>query len=199
MQRISCLGALLVLAVSLPAAGSTFVAMDEMALLAGADAVVRGKVVSVDSFWNDQHTFVLTEAVLEVESVVVGTAPAYVTLRTAGGTVDELTVEAPGFPTFQEGERTLVFLERDTEKPMGRVSGAGRPEAYRVTGYQLGHYRILQDPQGRELAIPIVDEGVTLVTVDGRRAEYPRLWRLNAFEERLRLLGRELGLTVPEQ
>ena len=70
-------------------------------LVAASDTVVRGRVVSVESFWNDPHTLIVTEAVFEVETPLVGTAPRYVTLRTAGGTVDGFTVEASGFPRFR--------------------------------------------------------------------------------------------------
>jgi hypothetical protein len=91
---------------------STFVALSERELVAASDAVVRGRVVSVESFWNDDHTLIISEAVFEVESAVLGSPSRFVTLRTAGGTVGENRVEAIGFPVFREGERALLFLER---------------------------------------------------------------------------------------
>jgi len=198
-RRAACWAVALSAALSMPAAGSTFVAMDEDSLLLAADAVVRGEVVSVDSFWNDRHTLIVTEAVFEVQDVLVGDAPTYVTLRTAGGTVGDATVEAVGFPTFYQGERALLFLERDDAKPLGKVHTAGRPEGYRVTGYQLGHYRIVRDRDGGDIAVPTADPGLKLVTPDGSRALAPRVHRLDELEGRLRQAGQRLGLAVPQR
>lgn len=198
-RRTACWVVVLCFGLALPAAGSTFVAMDEEDLLLAADAVVRGEVVSVESFWNDRHTLIITEAVFEVQTVLVGSAPTYVTLRTAGGTVDGETVEAIGFPTFEQGEQALLFLERDDARPMGKVHTGGRHEGYRVTGYQLGHYRIVRDRRGQELAVPTADPGVALVTPDGRQPEAPRVRRLAAFETSLRDAGQRLGLVVPQR
>lgn len=195
-QKIRSWAVLLLLGAGLPAAASTFVALGERELVAASDAVVRGRVVSVDSFWNDAHTLIVSEAVFEVEKVVVGTPPRYLTVRTAGGTVGQQTVAAIGFPSFHEGERALLFLERDDDQPMGRVSIGGRPEGYRVTGYQLGHYRVFRDREGREIAVPTADAGVRLVSPDGHKAALPRARNLEAFEAELRLLGQHLGRTV---
>lgn len=192
-QKIGVLAVLLAVGVLAPAGASTFAAMSEKELIAASDAVVRGRVVSVDSFWNDHHTLIISEAVFEVESVIVGAAPRFVTLRTAGGTVDDETVEAIGFPTFRTGERALVFLQRDNERPLGRVHTKGRHEGYRVAGYQLGQYRILQDRNGEEIAVPAADPGVRFVRKDGRSAELPRVRRLEAFEEEIRQIGGKLG------
>ena len=98
MQRwLRVFAALLVIGIGSSLGASTFVAMSEKDLIASSDAVVRGQVVSVESFWNGDHTLIISEAVFEVESVIVGSASRYVTLRTAGGTVDENTVKAIGF------------------------------------------------------------------------------------------------------
>ena len=167
----------------LPAGASTFLAMSEGDLVAESSAVVRGTVVSVESFWNAEHTMIFTEVVVEVEKTVVGEAPRFVTLRVAGGTVDDYTVQAHGFPAFRPGERSLVFL------------GDGAEEAFRVTGYQLGHYRIHTNRHGVEVAVPTVDHNVRLLSVDGRSVEGPRARPLAAFEASLQEQGRRLQMT----
>jgi hypothetical protein len=192
-RRLMILAALLALGAVLPAQASTFLARSEKELVAASDAVVRGRVVSVESFWNDPHTLIISEAVFEVESAIVGTTPRYVTLRTAGGTVDGYTVEAIGFPAFRAGDRALLFLERDDEKPLGRVYTKGRPESYRVAGYQLGHYRIVNDRGEGEIAVPTADPGLRVLRKDGRPAAPPRVRRLPAFEEEIRQIGQRLG------
>ncbi len=194
MQRkLAIFAVLFAVGVVVPAAASTFVAMSEKDLVAASDSVVRGHVVNVESFWNDDHTLIISEAVFEVESVIVGAAPRFITLRTAGGTVDDDTVEAIGFPIFRTGERALVFLQRDDDKPLGRVHTKGDHEGYRVAGYQLGQYRIFQDRNGREIAVPAADPGVRFVRKDGRSAELPRARRLESFEEEIRQIGNQLG------
>ena len=200
MQRTTwSLTLLLIAALSAPAAASTFIAMNEAELVAAADAIVRGTVVSTESFWNERHTLVITEAVFEVESVIVGKAPRYVTLRTAGGTVEDLTVEAIGFPVFHEGERALLFLQSDDVKPLGRVHVGGRPPGFRVAGYQLGHYRIVRDRQRQEIAVPTADPGMRMLRFDGRAAERPRARRLASWEVELREIGRHVGRPTHEQ
>jgi hypothetical protein len=194
MQRLfKIFAALLAVGVALPARASTFAAMEMKDLVAASDAVARGRVVSVGSFWNEQHTLIVTEAVFEVEAPLVGTTPRYATLRTAGGTVDGYTVEASGFPTFRAGERALLFLERDDAKPLGKVYTRGRPEGFRITGYQLGHYHVVADRDGQEIAVPAADPALRFRRADGRPAEPPRVRRLAGFEDEIRLLGRQLG------
>jgi len=193
LRKLKILAVLLAVGVTLPAGASTFVAMSEKDLVAVSDAVVRGQVVSVESFWNERHTLIISEAVFEVESVIAGTAPRYITLRTAGGTVDGYTVEAHGFPTFLPEERALLFLQRDDAKPLGRVHTKGRPEGYRIAGYQLGHYRIVEDRDKREIAVPTADPGLGFLRPDGRPAAPPRVRHLADFEEELRQIGGQLG------
>lgn len=182
-RKIAALSVLVLALSALPAGASTFLAMSEGELVAESSAVVRGTVVSVDSFWNAEHTLILTEVVVEVEKTIVGEAPRFVTLRTAGGTVGDYTVQAHGFPTFQPGERSLVFL------------GEGADEAFRVTGYQLGHYRIHTNRHGVEVAVPTVDGNVRLLSANGQAVELPRARPLAAFEASLQEQGRRLQMT----
>jgi len=197
MQRwLRVFAALLVIGIGSSLGASTFVAMSEKDLIASSDAVVRGQVVSVESFWNGDHTLIISEAVFEVESVIVGSASRYVTLRTAGGTVDENTVKAIGFPTFRTGERALLFLHRDDEKPLGRVytkAHNGRSDVFRIAGYQLGQYRILRDLKGEEIAVPAAEPGVRILEKNGRSAEAPRVRQLQAFEDEIRRIDAKLG------
>lgn len=193
MQRkLTILAILLAVGAVFPAGASTFVAMSEKELVAASDAVVRGQVVSVESFWNDHHTLIISEAVFEVESAIVGAAPRYVTLRTAGGTVDGYTVEAIGFPAFRAGDRALLFLERDDQKPLGRAQAKRSAESYRIAGYQLGQYRIVNDGDG-EIAVPTANPGLRFLRKDGQPAAPQRVRPLAAFEEEIRQIRRQLA------
>ncbi|HET9767940.1 MAG TPA: hypothetical protein VFS60_13875, partial [Thermoanaerobaculia bacterium] len=92
------------------AQASTFLAMSQEELVAGSAAVVDARVVQVKSFWNRERTAILTEAVVRVDETIVGEAPGFVKVRTFGGTVGRLRIDAPGFPTFERGARLLLFL-----------------------------------------------------------------------------------------
>src|SRR5688572_28195034 len=100
-----------------PASGSTFLHMSRAELAKKASAVVVGNVLSVESFWTRSGQIIVTEAMVEVEDAILGETPSVVIVRTFGGTVNGYTVEAHGFPTFNKGERLLLFLEKDRADP----------------------------------------------------------------------------------
>ena len=163
-----------------PAAASTFLYLSQAELVGQAEAVVQGRVVEVHSFWNAEHTAILTEAVLEVEDTVVGAAPAYVNLRTFGGQVGNYRIEAHGFPTFQLGERMLVFLEPEQDG------------AQRVLGYQQGQFRI-RGEQGQEVAVPAFSTGARVLRRDGTEAPAPKAMPLTQFKQQLRDTAGRVG------
>jgi hypothetical protein len=180
-RRIWLLALAALAAVALPAGASTFLAMTEDELVAGAEAVVQGRVVEVQSFWNAERTAILTEALVQVEEVVAGDAAPLVRVRTFGGTVDGYTIEAHGFPTFRDGERLLVFLY--TEEKDASV---------RVLGYQQGQFRI-GVRNGVEMALPTVDARARLLLPDGQEGPAPRAVPLQQLKDRIRETARERG------
>jgi hypothetical protein len=165
---------------ALPAGASTFLALSQAELVAQAEAVVQGRIVEAHSFWNAEHTAILTEAVLEVEDTVVGSAPSYVNLRTFGGQVGNYRIEAHGFPTFRVGERMLVFLEAEQDG------------AQRVFSYQQGQYRI-RDEQGTEIAVPTFDTGARILRRDGSEAPAPQPMALVQLKQQLRDTAGRVG------
>lgn len=185
-RRIAVLLVAVLVAAALPSAASTFLARTTEELVANSSAVVTGRVVSVDSFWNEDHSLVLTEVVFEVERTVVGVAPRFVTVTTAGGTVDDYTVVAHGFPKFQEGERALLFVT-----PSAAAAGHS-PGSFRVTGYQQGHYRVVRNRQGEDVAVPTVDTGAHLITPSGKAIPAPQVQRLQDFERQLKDIARRV-------
>lgn len=158
--------------VALPLSASTFIAMSETELLASSQAVVQGKVLDVRSFWNDDRTAILTEARVLVDELVAGEAPSVVVVKTFGGQVGDIVIEAHGFPTFQAGEQVLLYLSPDGDD-------------FRVTGYRLGQFRVRDTAKGR-LAVPTVEEGVRFFTREGELAPLPRAESLELLKERIR-------------
>src|ERR1044072_2615508 len=120
---------------------------------------------------------------VEVEDAILGEAPSVVRVRTFGGTVNGYTVEAHGFPTFEQGERVLLFLEQDKDDP----------DPTRVLGYQEAKFRVPFDKAGRELALPTVDAGARLLTAEGKLAPTPRAMLLDELRGEMRGLARPTG------
>lgn len=77
-----------------------------------SDAVVVGRVVSVDSFWSAARNVILTDADVEVEEVWKGAPPARIAVRTLGGAVGDVLLEVDGAARFAAGERVVLFLDR---------------------------------------------------------------------------------------
>jgi hypothetical protein len=169
-----------------PAYPSTFFALSPREMVAGATAVVQGEVVETAAFWNAQHTAILTEAVVRVDEEVVGKADAFVRVRTFGGRVGDLAIEAHGFPTFARGERLVLFLENDRwDKEAG---------LYRVFGYRQGEFRLTADPAGETLAVPTVETaGARRLKADGTEAPAPRTVPLAELKAQIRDTARSLG------
>ena len=164
---------------ALPASASTFLAMDQGELVRASQAVVVGEVIQVRAFWNDDATAIVTEAQVRVDETLVGEAPPFVTVRTFGGTVGRLRIEALGFPTFHTGERLVLYLEE--------LDGPAR-----VVGYQQGEYRItVRHSDGVEIAVPAVDHGAHLVHLDGRAAARPRALPLSTLKDQIRTAAGE--------
>jgi hypothetical protein len=187
MKRLVSIGVLLlVVAVAVPGGASTFLRMTPAELIRDSAAVVQGEVLEVSSFWDRAGRIIVTEALVQVEEKILGEAPSVVVVRTFGGTVNGYTVEAHGFPKFQARERVLLYLEPEKD-------GASR-----VTGYQQGHYRIVRDKAGVELAVPTLDEGASVITRDGRAAAAVKTVRLDLLKESIRNEARRAGRAIFE-
>lgn len=178
-----CLG---LLALGSGASGSTFLHVDRKDLAAQAAAVVVGRVLEVNSFWAPSGRIIVTEAMVQVDELLVGDAPTVAIVKTFGGTVDGYTVEAHGFPTFEKGARLLLYLERENQDSAN----------HRVLGYLEGQYRIVTGAGGVETAMPMVDAGARLLTADGRPAPAPAKILLQDLREEVREAGRSAGRLV---
>lgn len=169
---------LLAAIVAVPVSASTFVAMDLEEMTTRADAVVQGEIVEVESFWTESGRLIVTEATLRVEETLVGKTRPNVTIRTAGGEVGGLMVEAHGFPVFERGEKVLVFLKRG--------AAAGTVE---VLGYQQGHYRVVTRLDGVTLAVPQAEEGFRALRKDGSLAPAASSVEIDQFKNTVRALA----------
>jgi len=182
MKRAWFAIALSLLALALPARASTFLAVSQEEMVKQAHAVVTGRVIEVNSYWNAKGTVILTEAVIEIDDAILGDVPAHVRVRTFGGQVGDLKIAALGHPTFEGGEKLLLFLEP-------RQDGF-----HKVLAYQQGQFRIRTGPGGREIAVPAWDEeSARVVKADGTPARAPRAVALEDLKLRIRETARRVA------
>lgn len=180
MKRLMLVGALACALVAAPLSASTFLAMQGSELVAQSDAVVVGEVLYTYSYWNREGTMVFTDAVVHVQSSVLGKASGLVTVRTPGGTVADFRVEAEGFPAFAAGQRQVLFLHQAADGVM------------EVTGYQQGQYRVITRSDGVEVAVPAL-KGARLLTASGAPAALPRAMELSHLTRSIQAEAQGLG------
>jgi hypothetical protein len=97
--------------------------------------VVDGKVASVRSYWNADHSRILTEVVVDVGSTYKGGASPSVRVVQLGGVVGNVRMTAHGAPQWKQGEEVLLFLEPSV------------PGAFQIAGFSQGMYLIERDPR----------------------------------------------------
>lgn len=175
MKRWLLVAALVCAAALQPVQASTFIAMSTTDLVREASTVVEGEVLKVESIWDSQGRIIVTEALVHVDEVILGDAPAVVRVKTFGGTVSGYTIEAHGFPVFAKGERLVLFLHEDSE-----------PDVMRVTGYQQGQYRIRPDAAGADKAYSAVDGEARLIAPNGRAVQLPNALPLSDLKQLIR-------------
>ncbi|MGH7265988.1 MAG: hypothetical protein ACREMB_14260 [Candidatus Rokuibacteriota bacterium] len=140
LPRIVALTALVgLLCVTGPAGASVVTHMDLEALVRASSVIVRGDVESVES--RLQNGRIHTEVTIRVDEGLKGAAGGgRVVLRQLGGSVGGYSKVVAGAPTFQTGERVVVFAE-----PL-------KTGALTVTGLFQGKYRIV-DSGGQPVVV----------------------------------------------
>jgi hypothetical protein len=104
-------------------------------LAQASQLVVDGKVASVRSYWNDDHSKIFTEAMVAVGSTYKGGSTPTVRVVQIGGVVDNVRMTAHGALAWKKGEEVLLFLEPSV------------PGAFQVAGFSQGKYLIERDPR----------------------------------------------------
>jgi len=161
--------ALLVLAVSVQATKIIYQTPRELAR--ESSQIVRGRVASVQSFWNENRSKIFTEVRISVEETYKGTSLRETRVLQLGGIVDNVNMHVEGALSWKANEEVLLFLEPN-------VSGS-----FAVSGFSQGKYAIERD---RKTGKPFVRaaglEGVELVDgPPGGGAAPPRKIPLDTF------------------
>jgi len=124
--------------------------------------VVRGKVASVRSFWNDAHTKIFTETVIQVDETYKGQGAGEVRVVQMGGVVDNMQMHVYGALSWHPGEEVLLCLDRlDVDR-------------YRVAGFSQGKFHIERDPAtGEPFIRRPAEEGAEILGAPPGRDEGP--------------------------
>jgi len=127
--------ALVVSAVAVDSFATQVIQKSPKELAQASQLVVDGTVQSVRSYWNDDHSKIFTEALVDVASTHKGAAAQSVRVVQLGGVVGNVRMTAHGALQWKRGEEVLLFLEPAT------------PGAFQVAGFSQGKYLIERDPQ----------------------------------------------------
>jgi len=137
--------------VAIPAMATTILHRTVPELGKQSSHVVLGQVVEVRSFWNDTHTKVFTETIIQVDETYKGARQQTIRLLQPGGTVDNMKVTVHGALQWRQGEEVLLFVE------------PYRDGAYGVSGFSQGKFKVERDATGAPFIHRDALEGVNLV------------------------------------
>jgi len=81
-------------------------------LVAKAQTIVEGSVVSVQTYRSADGKLILTNYTINVQESLKGSTGKTVTLTTVGGRIGNTVLHVSGMPVFQPGEKAVLFLEQ---------------------------------------------------------------------------------------
>ncbi|MFY9571181.1 MAG: FG-GAP-like repeat-containing protein [Blastocatellia bacterium] len=139
----SCILVICLLASVQVALGTTVVRPLDDTMIVEARAIVRGKVLSVASSFDEQHNNIYTYITIKVQEVLKGQiSERRIVIKEPGGQVGEQGSIVFGTPQFKPGEKVLLYLDTWNDGSL------------RVHEIFLGKFDIIQDPKtGQEFAV----------------------------------------------
>src|SRR2546422_7423008 len=83
---------------------------DEMII--AARAIIRGKVVAVESSFDENHSRIYTYVTVKVQEVIKGAiTDRFIVLKELGGQTRERGMTVFGNPAFSQGDRVVLYLD----------------------------------------------------------------------------------------
>ncbi len=121
---------------SFQARASLFEPVSDQQLVCESTDIIHGQITDVQASWDADGQAIWTTATVSVRKALKGALQpdSVIQVREVGGTVDDYTIKAEGFPTFRSGEEVVLLL-----RPWEGGSGT-----YRVWGYGRGMFSIEQ-------------------------------------------------------
>lgn len=137
-----CLSAFLALAVGRLFA-TTVIPPSFDQLVERADLIFTGQAISQRSEWRnrDGQKSIVTLVAFQVRAMHKGRADSTVTLQFLGGTVGDVTLNVSDMPSFKNGERVVLFVQKN---------GAN---ASPLIGFYHGKFSLRSDAAGRETVL----------------------------------------------
>lgn len=131
------------LSVAVATAGATTLIRQGLErLTAENETVLQGRVTSIHSYWNADHSFILTDVSVQASGVLKGAFTAdEVVLTLMGGTVGEISTLIIGGPELVPGSEYLLFVNRE-DLP-------GAPAHLTVRDLMQGVFDVIDTPAGR--------------------------------------------------
>ncbi len=97
-----------------PAGATTLIRMGVDHLVASNEAVVLGRVVDAQAYWNAEGSFILSDVKVQVLDVLKGiVADNEITITLMGGNVGDLTTLIVAGPDMAVGSEYVLFLNRE--------------------------------------------------------------------------------------
>jgi hypothetical protein len=97
-----------------PARGTTLIRQGLERLTADDEGILVGRVLDIHSYWNAEHSFILTDVRVSPSRVLKGDPrQAEVTFTVMGGTVGDLTTLIIGGPDLVPGSEYVLFLKHE--------------------------------------------------------------------------------------
>jgi hypothetical protein len=81
-----------------------------------SSTVVKGEVLSAESYWNKDHSAILTKSEFRVDEYYKGSGPDVITIITEGGEVDGLAVSFSDMIRMNKGLTLIMTLNAVPEK-----------------------------------------------------------------------------------
>ncbi len=124
-----------------------------------SERVVVGTVESKESFWSSDGSTIITSVVVTVEDAIKGEHPGEpLVIQYEGGEIGNIGMKVSDTPSFQEGERVLLFLETpDGQAAPLTAMNAGSQKTYKIVGKGQGKYSISPDRIARKKGFSIAD------------------------------------------
>lgn len=119
---------------------TTVVRMSVEQLAQVATDIVRGRVISQESRWNETNTQIVTLTTIAVDQRLKGRVPATVLVEQPGGTVGTIRSHVAGTVAFRLGGEYVLFLKPAMANPSRRL----------LVGMMQGAYRIYRDASTNE-------------------------------------------------
>jgi hypothetical protein len=132
-----------------PAGATTFIRVGIEKLTAESEMVLHAKVIDFHSYWNSDHSFILTDVRLQpIRSLKGAQRRNELVITLMGGTVGDLTSLIVGGPEVVPGTEYVLF--------MGQTNLPGAANRLSIRELSQGVFTIVEGPGGRRAVSQVI-------------------------------------------